>query len=32
MPSGMTKFDREAEIPRQLYKKFTQRQLAIPWS
>ena len=29
MPSGVTKFNRKAEIPRQLTKKIAQRQLAI---
>jgi hypothetical protein len=31
MPSGVTKFNREAEIPWQLAKKIAQRQLAILW-
>jgi len=31
VPSGMTKFNREAEIPRQLFEKFAQRWLAIFW-
>ena len=29
MPSGVTKFNRKAEIPRQLTEKIAQRQLAI---
>ena len=31
MPPGMTKFNREAEIPGQLFEKFAQRRLAIFW-
>src|SRR5713101_6377133 len=31
MPSGMTKFNREAEIPGQLLEKFAKRRLAIFW-
>src|SRR4030095_5644526 len=31
VPSGMTKFNRETEIARQLRKKFTQRRFAIFW-
>src|SRR6266705_927785 len=31
MPSGMTEFNREAEIPRQLLEKFAQRWIAIFW-
>ena len=31
MPSGVTKFNREAEIPWQLAKKIAQRQFTILW-
>ena len=31
MPSGMTKFNRETEIRRQLLKKFAQRRFAVFW-
>jgi hypothetical protein len=31
VPSGMTKFNSEAEIPWQLAEKSAQRQLAILW-
>ena len=31
MPSGVSKFEREPEIPRQLVEKFAQRRLAIFW-
>ena len=31
MPAGMTKFNRKAEIPRQLVEKFAQRRFAVFW-
>src|SRR5437870_13753891 len=31
MPSGMTKFNRETEIRRQLLKKFAQRRFTVFW-
>src|SRR5215831_20905959 len=32
MPTGVTKLNRETEIPRQLAEKIAQRQFAILWS
>src|SRR5437870_2974580 len=31
MPSGVSKFEREPEIPRQLVEKFAQRRFAVFW-
>ncbi len=31
MPSGVSKFEREPEIPRQLIEKFAQRRFAVFW-
>ena len=31
MPSGVSKFEREPEIPRQLLEKFAQRRFAVFW-
>ena len=31
MPTGMTKFNRKAEISRQLFEKFAQRRFALFW-
>jgi hypothetical protein len=31
VPAGMTKFNREAKIPRQLFEKFSKRRFSLPW-
>src|SRR5437667_7092561 len=31
MPAGMPKLNRKTEISRQLWKKFSQRELAVSW-